>query len=146
MIVSRRQHGRQQRLGRIPLPSVLPWLAAATALLAGGCGSKPAPQPTLPQEFYQPAKAVQEVPVAHILRRDYRLREGDQLEIIYHVRHQKTNSYRIQLQDVIEIRFPFHAQLNQTAQVQSDGTLQPTDRGDWSSTAMRMQTDPVQRY
>ncbi len=45
------------------------------------------------------------------------------LEIIYHVQQQRNPSYNIKIQDVIVIRFPFHPSLNQTEQVQSDGTL-----------------------
>lgn len=58
------------------------------------------------------------------MRRDYRLRAGDMLEIIYHVRHQRNPLYRIKIQDIIDIRFPFSPSLNQTQTVQSDGTLQ----------------------
>ena len=89
-----------------------------------GCKQQPeAPSPQLPEDFLRKEWPRQEVPVAHIIRRDYRLREGDQLEIIYHVRHVRNEFYRIKLQDVIRIRFPFHAALNQIEQVQSDGTL-----------------------
>jgi len=149
MTPCQRQRDCRQHQGAIPLPG-LRWLAGAAVLLAlSGCDKKPAVQPTLPPEFYQPVKTVQEVPVAHIVRRDYRLREGDQLEIIYHVRHQKTNSYRIQLQDVIDIRFPFHAQLNQTSQVQSDGTLQLDLIGAikvFDRTIEDVQDDLIRRY
>jgi polysaccharide export outer membrane protein len=96
----------------------------AAAMTAGGCGGAGAGKPqALPQAFVQPPPSAQEAPVGHIVRRDYRLREGDQLEIIYHVRHESNEEYRIELEDVIVIRFPFNPQLNQTEQVQSDGTL-----------------------
>jgi len=101
--------------------------AVLAATLACGCNSRKArPQadePRLPPEFSRKRYAAQEPPVAHIVRRDYRLREGDLLEIIYHVRHRRNPAYRIKIQDVIQIRFPFHPSLNQTEQVQSDGTL-----------------------
>lgn len=108
------------------------WLAVVLLIVAvTGCQeqSKPssATQPAgvadMPREFLQADWPAQEVPVAHIIRRDYRMREGDQLEIIYHVRHQKTEAYRIQIQDVIAIRFPFNASLDQAEQVQPDGKL-----------------------
>ena len=99
------------------------WAAlAVSAWGIGGC-AQPPPRAALPREFIQEPSNMQEVPVTHILRRDYRMREGDQLEIIYHVRHQRNVEYRIKLEDVIVIRFPFSPQLNQTEQVQSDGTL-----------------------
>ena len=96
-------------------------LAAAVA----GCEAEPIPGPraALPAELTQKHPQMQEVPVAHVVRRDYRLREGDFLEIIYHVRHRRAESYNIKIQDVIVIRFPFNPNLSQTEQVQSDGTL-----------------------
>ena len=100
-------------------------MVVATAFLAG-CQEQSEPvaaEPKYPQEFLQEQTAPQEVPVAHIIRRDYRLREGDFLEIIYHVRHRRNEVYRIKLQDVIVIRFPFNPSLNQEEQVQSDGYL-----------------------
>jgi polysaccharide export outer membrane protein len=100
--------------------------AAAAACVAVGCEAEqaqPAPESTFPQEFLQAHVEPQELPVAHVIRRDYRLREGDFLEIIYHVRHRRNVDYRIKIQDIIVIRFPFNPSLNQTEQVQSDGTL-----------------------
>lgn len=78
----------------------------------------------MPREFLQKHWAPKEVPVAHVYRRDYRIRPGDFLEIIYHVRHRREReAYRIKIQDVIDVRFPFHSSLNQTETVQSDGQL-----------------------
>ncbi|HUS48293.1 MAG TPA: polysaccharide biosynthesis/export family protein [Phycisphaerae bacterium] len=102
-------------------------LLAAVAVVAVGCDEKPpaekCKEATLPQEFLQKSWEPQELPVAHVLRRDYRLREGDFLEIIYHVRHRTAEAYPIQIEDIIVIRFPFVPQLNQTEQVQSDGNI-----------------------
>jgi len=102
----------------------------AAAALAGGCEPQaavdPEPEPIearYPREFLQEQWEAQEVPVAHIVRRDYRIREGDFLEIIYHVKHRTSEVYRIKVQDVIEVRFPFNPDLNQTETVQSDGKL-----------------------
>lgn len=108
------------------------WAAVllAAAALAGGCepqaAVEPEPEPIearYPREFLQEQWEPQEVPVAHIVRRDYRIREGDFLEIIYHVKHRTSEVYRIKVQDVIEVRFPFNPDLNQTETVQSDGKL-----------------------
>ena len=101
-------------------------LVAAVAL-AALVGCEPEPQKVtapFPQEFLQDRWEKQEVPVAHIVRRDYRLREGDQLEIIYHVKHVKSPSYRIKIQDEVVVRFPFEPKLNQIERVNSDGTMQ----------------------
>ena len=101
------------------------WVGIAVLLTAAGCQEQPKPeaQAPYPQEFLQQKWEPQEVPVAHIVRRDYRLREGDFLESIYHVRYKRNVSYRIKIQDIIAIRFPFDSKLDQTEQVQSDGTL-----------------------
>jgi len=98
--------------------------AILVGILAAGCQQEQArPELGLPQEFLQADYPPQEPVQAEVVRRDYRLREGDSLEIIYHVRHRRAESYKIKIQDVIVIRFPFHPNLSQTEQVQSDGTL-----------------------
>ena len=98
------------------------FVAAAGAALCG-CQPESEPKPEFPHEFLLDNDSVQEVPVAHIVRRDYYLREGDSLEIIYHVRHWRNPAYLIKIEDVIVIRFPFHPDLDQTEQVQSDGKV-----------------------
>lgn len=98
--------------------------AAGGAVFAGCCcPEKVEPQPQLPQEMIQDRLQPQDIPVSRMVRRDYRLREGDQLEIIYQIRHQRSDSYKIKIEDVIEIRFLFNPSLNRVEQVQSDGTL-----------------------
>jgi len=103
------------------------FLAAAFLLAAFGCEEEPPAEKheraLFPQEFLQKKWAPQEVPVAHIIRRDYRLREGDFLEIIYHVRQRTSEAYRIKIEDIIVVRFPFDPALNQVEQVQSDGKI-----------------------
>lgn len=104
-------------------------LAAMIGLAVCGCDSKSKPpaqsKHVVPAEFVQKHWSDQEVPVARLVRRAYRLREGDSLEIIYHVRHQLTREkqYRIKIQDVIVVRFPHEPFRNQTEQVHSDGML-----------------------
>ncbi len=109
--------------------TMIAFLAATVAVLSAGCNppEKQAKIPDtsggVPDDFLREQWQPEEVPVAHIIRRNYRLREGDLLEIIYHVKHERDLSYKIKIQDVIEIRFPFHPALHQVEQVQSDGTL-----------------------
>ncbi len=92
--------------------------------LLTGCEAPPDPEPQIPQDFLQSDWQPQEVPVARVVRREYRVRPGDFLEIIYHVRHRmEPEAYRIKIQDVIVVRFPFNPALTQEAAVQSDGTL-----------------------
>jgi len=101
------------------------YLLAVIVMGLAGCEAAPEAKPVaeFPAEFLRKHWEAQEVPVAHIIRRDYRLREGDQLEIIYHVQHRRNPSYKIKIQDRIVIRFPFNPELSQIEQVQSDGTL-----------------------
>jgi len=77
----------------------------------------------VPAEFLNRHWAAREAPVAHIIRRQYRFREGDSLEGIYHVRHNRNETYRIKIQDVITLRFPYERTLDQVEQVHSDGRL-----------------------
>lgn len=106
-------------------------LAAAMVAGALGCQREPATpeelqgeQYSFPPEMLRDHWMAQEVPVAHIVRRDYRIREGDLLEVIYHVRHLEQNvEYEIKIEDVISLRFPFDPRLNQFEKVQSDGKL-----------------------
>lgn len=100
-----------------PAPAAEPTLQIRPAKEGGGA------PPGAERAFLQPSGTVQEIPEAHTVYRDYRLRPGDFLEVIYHVRHQRADAYRIKIQDVITVRFPFHPELNQTEQVQSDGAL-----------------------
>ncbi len=100
------------------------WLACAVGLVGPGC--EPAPKPVetgIPREMLRESYPVPEVPVAHVVRRDYRIREGDVLEVIYHVRQVENHQYRIKIEDVVDIRFPFVPDLNQVERVQSDGHL-----------------------
>jgi polysaccharide export outer membrane protein len=62
---------------------------------------------------------------ARTIRRTYKIREADQLEIIYFVRtFQKEETYPLKIRDVISVRFPFNKDLNvDEAEVQSDGTV-----------------------
>jgi protein involved in polysaccharide export with SLBB domain len=55
---------------------------------------------------------------------DYRLNVGDVIEVIYHVRTGVTpERYRLKVQDLINIRFPYMSTFDQDVRVQSDGTI-----------------------
>ena len=75
-----------------------------------------------PYPAFTPEKSI---PENLLVRRDYRLSPGDQLEIIYHVRAQVDLSkpYALKVEDVIVIRFPFNPELNQRQAVHSDGHI-----------------------
>lgn len=100
--------------------------AAAVMMLLGCSGDPPPPKSNttkIPAQFLNKYWSPQEAPVARIIRRQYRLREGDSLEVIYHVRHQMNEIYKIKVQDIIIIRFPYQRNLDQVEQVHSDGRL-----------------------
>ncbi len=80
-------------------------------------------KPEIPSALFQQHWSASEVPVAHIVRRDYRIREGDSLEVIYHVRHRRNPDYRGKIQDLIAVRFPYKPSMNQVERIQSDGMI-----------------------
>ena len=122
----------------------------AVVLASAGCEPKQIETPpVLPEPFLREDWSAQEVPVAHIVRRDYRLREGDSLEIIYHVRHKRSESYKFQIEDLVVVRFPFNSSLNQIERVQSDGKLRLDLVGAvpvFERTIDEVQTELTKRY
>jgi polysaccharide biosynthesis/export protein len=55
---------------------------------------------------------------------EYRMGPGDVIEIVYHIRYEKTSEdYRIEVQDKVSINFPFHPQFSSTAMVRTDGKI-----------------------
>ncbi|MDD4889321.1 MAG: polysaccharide biosynthesis/export family protein [Phycisphaerae bacterium] len=106
---------------------------AAMIVLAGasvlaGCGPSSAPKPGaqegVPAEFFQPAGPAEPRAQARMQLPGYRLNFGDELEVIYQVRHDVQNSdYKLQIEDRVNIRFPFQPELNQTLSIPSDGKL-----------------------
>ncbi len=98
-------------------------VTAILSLAATGCKPDEPAKPEVDPALLRRHWPASESPVAHIVRRDYRIREGDALEVIYHVRHQRNPSYRIKIQDVIVVRFPYKPALNQAERVQSDGAI-----------------------
>ncbi len=54
----------------------------------------------------------------------YRIGPGDVLEIVYHIRYEKSaEEYRLEVQDKISITFPFHPQFSSTVMVRTDGKI-----------------------
>jgi len=118
-------------------------LTAVLCLFLGACAStestesphSPAIEPhVLAQPFNRPGEASFDDPVkptfatynptASTVFPDYRLNVGDVLEVIYHVRTGVTaESYRLKVQDVVSINFPFQSSYDQDVTVQSDGTI-----------------------
>lgn len=100
-------------------------LGTIPCFVSAGCSEKPAPYiPTTPEvspySAFTPDVAI---PEKLMVRRDYRLNPGDQLEIIYHVKADADpdQPYKLQIEDVIDIRFPFNPELDQRQTVHSDG-------------------------
>lgn len=94
----------------------------------------PKPETLFAQPFNRPADASPEAsvpkkfatynPTVSTVFPDYRLNVGDVLEIIYHVRTGVSrDSYRIKVEDVVSVAFPYQAQFDQKVTVQSDGTI-----------------------
>ena len=106
---------------------VLLLLAIVGSLVGIGCQEKkaaytPVAPAVSPYSSFTPPTAI---PENLTVRRDYRLKTGDQLEIIYHVRAQVNEDvpYRLKIEDVINIRFPFNSELDQRQSIHSDGHI-----------------------
>ena len=55
---------------------------------------------------------------------EYRIGAGDVVEIVYHIRYEKTSEeYRLEVQDKISITFPYHPQFSTTVLVRTDGKI-----------------------
>lgn len=55
---------------------------------------------------------------------EYRVGAGDVVEIVYHIRYEKTSEeYRLEVQDKISITFPYHPQFSTTVLVRTDGKI-----------------------
>ncbi len=62
---------------------------------------------------------------------EYRIGPGDIIEIVYHIRYEKTpEDYRLEVQDKVSIYFPFHPQFSTTALVRTDGKITVPILGD----------------
>jgi polysaccharide export outer membrane protein len=55
---------------------------------------------------------------------EYRLGTGDILEIVYHILYEKNlETYKFEVQDKVNVIFPFHPQFSSTVMVRSDGKV-----------------------
>lgn len=55
---------------------------------------------------------------------EYRIGAGDVLEVMYHIEYNRSDEdYRLQVQDRINVLFPFNPQFNSSAVVRSDGRV-----------------------
>ena len=112
---------------RIIKASSLVLLATIFCLALAACQEKkdasiPTTAAVSPYNSFAPHTAI---PESLMVRRDYRLNPGDKLEIIYHVQAQvqPDKPYRLQIEDIIDIRFPFNPDLDQRQAVHSDGNI-----------------------
>ena len=65
---------------------------------------------------------------------EYRMGPGDVLEIVYHLKYEKTaDDYRLEVQDRISINLPFYPQYSSSALVRSDGKITAPLIGDLSA-------------
>ncbi|MFH0994385.1 MAG: polysaccharide biosynthesis/export family protein [Pseudomonadota bacterium] len=81
---------------------------------------------------------------------EYRMGPGDVLEIVYHLKYEKTpEDYRIEVQDRISINLPYHPQYSSSALVRSDGKITAPLIGDItaeSKTPMELAADLHREY
>jgi polysaccharide biosynthesis/export protein len=81
---------------------------------------------------------------------EYRIGAGDVVEIVYHIRYEKTSEeYRLEVQDKISITFPYHPQFSTTVLVRTDGKITVPLLGDVaaeSKTPEELAADLNKRY
>jgi polysaccharide export outer membrane protein len=81
---------------------------------------------------------------------EYRMGPGDVLEIVYHLRYEKTtDDYRLEVQDRISVNFPFQPQYSTSVLVRSDGKITMPLIGDVaveSKTPMELTADLNREY
>jgi polysaccharide export outer membrane protein len=55
---------------------------------------------------------------------EYRMGPGDVLEIVYHIKYEKTpQDYRMEIQDRLSVHFPYHPQFSSSVLVRTDGKI-----------------------
>ena len=81
---------------------------------------------------------------------EYRMGSGDVLEIVYHLKYEKTeDDYRLEVQDRVSINFPFQPQYSSSVLVRSDGKITMPLIGDVaveSKTPMELATELNREY
>ncbi|MDP2854000.1 MAG: polysaccharide biosynthesis/export family protein [Smithellaceae bacterium] len=81
---------------------------------------------------------------------EYRMGPGDVLEIVYHLKYEKTeDDYRLEVQDRVSINFPFQPQYSSSVLVRSDGKITMPLIGDVaveSKTPMELATELNRQY
>ena len=122
------------------------------ALISPGCQDKDHYIPEDPEVSpYASFTPHTDIPERRMVRRDYRLNPGDKLEIIYHIKADvdRTQPYRLKVEDIVDINFPFNPEFDQQQSVHSDGHISLLLVGRVSAydlTAEELTTDLVQRY
>lgn len=93
--------------------------------LVSGCTCEKAEESRvqLEKEFYQPFMQASAIPPKQVDLPDYRLNVADQLEIIFHVKHLTTEEYRLHTEDILNIKFPYHTDYDQTVTINPDGKI-----------------------
>ena len=81
---------------------------------------------------------------------EYRMGPGDVLEIVYHLKYEKTpDDYRLEVQDRISINLPYHPQYSSSVLVRSDGKITAPLIGDLnaeSKTPMELAAELNREY
>lgn len=81
---------------------------------------------------------------------EYRMGPGDVLEIVYHIRYEKTtDEYRLEVQDRVSINLPFYPQYSSSVLVRSDGKISAPLIGELaaeSKTPMELTADLNREY
>lgn len=81
---------------------------------------------------------------------EYRMGPGDVLEIVYHLKYEKTpDDYRLEVQDRISINLPFYPQYSSSVLVRSDGKISAPLIGDLtaeSKTPMELAAELNREY
>ncbi|MFZ3048000.1 MAG: polysaccharide biosynthesis/export family protein [Desulfatirhabdiaceae bacterium] len=81
---------------------------------------------------------------------EYRIGPGDVLEIVYHLKYEKTpEEYRLEVQDKISINLPFYPQYSSSTLIRSDGKISAPLIGDMaaeSKTPMELAADLTREY
>ncbi len=118
----------ERKTKRTVMPRYCRGMVMVAFLVAGfaGCGNpekKVQEQAKYEKEFYQPFMQASAIPDKQVELPDYHLNVGDQLEIIFHVKHIPWEEYRFHTEDIINIRFPYHRDFNQTVTILPDGKI-----------------------